>query len=250
MKKILFVMADYPGRKQEIFDKYLSPRTQQYCDYHKFEYRVYKKIDTGRKNLIWNKLFIARDIVRNELEEGDVLTVLDADMVMVKGGIPYETNKSFSYAIDNGNTHCMGNYTFRINDWSWSLIEKLTDEAFFQKFKENPSWQEWAEQAAWYHLAGIPRHSWIPYITMPHSGWHQVDYGWDRIPLEELYDHVEIRGPEGNTTLLEEEQGDPVSISLQKYNIFKSKKEDTIIRHWGGGQPWNYQEYCAKGLDF
>jgi hypothetical protein len=29
---------------------------------------------------------------------------------------------------------------------------------------------------------------------------------------------------------------------LQKYNIVKSKKEDTIIRHFGGGQPWR-EEY-------
>ena len=61
-----------------------------------------------------------------------------------------------------------------------------------------------------------------------------------------LYKNVQIRGPEWNTTLLEEEQDDVISKSLQQYNIVKSKKEDTIIRHWAGGQKWNYQEYCSK----
>ena len=51
--------------------------------------------------------------------------------------------------------------------------------------------------------------------------------------------HVEVRGPEWDTTLLAEEATDPVSQALQKYNIVKSQKEDTIVRHFAGGQPWN-----------
>ena len=56
--------------------------------------------------------------------------------------------------------------------------------------------------------------------------------------VPELEEHVEIRGPEWNTTLLEDDAEDPVTQQLMKYNITKSKKEDTIIRHWAGGQPW------------
>ena len=54
-----------------------------------------------------------------------------------------------------------------------------------------------------------------------------------------------MRGPEWDTTLLEEEAEDRVSEALQKYNIVKSKKEDTIVRHFAGGQPWN-PEYFKK----
>jgi len=247
MKKILFSVADYPNQKQDFFDNHISPRNKEYCEHHNFEYRTYKQIDTGRTNPIWNKMFVATDIIRNELSDGDVLTVLDADMVIVKGDKPYETEKSFSYAIDNGNTHCMGNYTFRINDWSRNLVEKITDEDFFQKYKNVSSWTQWAEQAAWYYLAGVPRHSWIPFMALSNGGWHNEDYGCERFTIDELYDNVEIRGPEWNTTLLEEEQDDNVSRSLQKYNIVKSKKSDTIIRHWAGGQPWNLK-YFEKGL--
>ena len=67
--------------------------------------------------------------------------------------------------------------------------------------------------------------------------------------LEDLDKNVEIKGPEWNTTLLAEEQDDPVSKSLQQYNIVKSKKEDTIIRHFAGGQPWN-PEYFKNGTRF
>jgi hypothetical protein len=44
-------------------------------------------------------------------------------------------------------------------------------------------------------------------------------------------------GPEWNTTLLEEEF-DITPDYLKKYNIVKSKKADTKIRHFAGGQPW------------
>jgi len=105
--------------------------------------------------------------------------------------------------------------------------------------KDTPHWQEFREQAAWYTLAGILPHSWIPFFDMPNYGFHSTVSPELHYSLEDLDKHVEVRGPEWNTTLLAEEADDPVSESLQKYNIVKSKKEDMIVRHFAGGQPWN-----------
>ena len=57
---------------------------------------------------------------------------------------------------------------------------------------------------------------------------------------------MQVKGPEWDTTLLEEETEDPISKGLQKYNIVKSKKEDTIVRHFAGGQPWNAKYFEGK----
>jgi hypothetical protein len=84
---------------------------------------------------------------------------------------------------------------------------------------------------------------------MPNYGWHSAyNENETYYSIDDLYEHVEVRSPEWNTTLLTEEQSDPVSEWLQQYNIVSSQKENTIIRHWAGGQPWNYQEYCKKPL--
>ena len=116
------------------------------------------------------------------------------------------------------------------------------------RYAENKTkeiWTRWAEQASWYSLCAIKDHSWIPFLDLANKGWHSHESLTPVLTLEELEENVEIRGPEWNTTLLEEEANDSVSKSLMKYNIVKSKKEDTIIRHFGGGQPWG-AEYLLK----
>ena len=133
----------YPGHKnekQEIFDNHISPINQKYCDKHGFEYVVIgndEPLELVRDNPTWWKFTIVQDwINKGKLKQGDVLTHFDADMVIVKDDQPYQTNKSFSYAIDNGNTHCMGNYSMTINEWRKDLINRILDESFFQKMKE------------------------------------------------------------------------------------------------------------------
>jgi len=236
----------YPGHKnekQEIFDNHISPINQKYCDKHGFEYVVIRNdepLELIRNNPTWWKFSIVQDWIKTgKVKEGDIVTHFDADMVITKDEQSYQTDKSFSYAIDNGNTHCMGNYSVTINDWSKGLINRILDENFFQRMKDTPHWQEFREQAAWYTLAGILPHSWIPFFDMPNYGFHSTVSPELHYSLEDLDKHVEVRGPEWNTTLLAEEADDPVSESLQKYNIVKSKKEDMIVRHFAGGQPWN-----------
>ena len=137
MKKVLLVIANYSDHRQEIFDEKISPITKRYCDKHGFNYLVSDGVETGRDNPIWQKFFYVKSLLSNgELTDGDKVTVLDADMVFAKDDKPYETDKSFSYAIDNGNTHCMGNYTITLNDWSRHMIDLMLNEERYQKYKE------------------------------------------------------------------------------------------------------------------
>lgn len=254
MKKIMFAIADYKDERQQIFEKYLSPRNKKYCDHHGFEYKEIKNGIKYRGNYTWHKVYeIKRMIDAGELSDGDSVCNIDADMCIVDGrkSIFPEQGKSFSLAIDNGNTHCWGWISFNINKWSRNMINQILDDARWERLKDTKHGKEFREQAMWYFLCGIISHSWKPFMQMPFNGWHS-DYNKNETyyNLSELKENVQIRGPEWNTTLLEEEQNDPVSKSLQVYNITKSKKSDTIIRHWAGGQPWNYQEYCEKEIIF
>ena len=157
MNKYFLVIARYEGEKQEIFDNYISPINQRYCDKHGFDYVVIgneTSLDLVRDNPTWWKFTIVQDWIKTgKVKQGDVVTHFDADMVIVKDDKPYQTDKSFSYAIDNGNTHCMGNYTITVNTpnaWHGNLffqtagqpikpvkiIESTGTEIFSQNWKQ------------------------------------------------------------------------------------------------------------------
>ena len=141
MKKVLFVIANYKDEKQQIFDEKISPRNQEYADLHGFDYTVSKGGDVYRGNPTWWKFTLVRDMIESgKLQPGDKLTHLDADMFIVKPENDYVTDKSFSYAIDNGNTHCMGSYSITVNDWSVDMINRILDEDMYTKMKNDSHW--------------------------------------------------------------------------------------------------------------
>jgi len=248
MKKYFLVIARYKNEKQELYDKYIEPKNKAYCLKHGFEYVGIKNdyhLDLVRGNPTWWKFSILKEwIDQGRIKQGDVFTHLDADMVIVKDDQPYQTDKSFSYSIDNGNTHCMGNYSMTINDWSIDLINRIMSQDLYEKLKTDQHWIEFREQACWYTLAGILPHSWVPFFDFPNYGFHSKKTFDTHYSLEDLDAHVEVRSPEWNTTLLSEEADGDVEKFLQKYNIVKSKKEDVIIRHFAGGQQWR-KEYLG-----
>jgi hypothetical protein len=149
----------------------------------------------------------------------------------------YPCNKSFTVAIDNGNTFCMGSYKISVNDWSKRLIDNILDNGLYERNKDSNHWLNFREQAAFYTLCGIPSHSWVPFNELPNNGFHNSISPDTTYTLEELNENVEIIGPEWNTTLLEEESA-VIGQALMQYNIVKSRKEDTKIRHFAGGQAW------------
>jgi len=246
VKKCLLVIARYKDERQEIFEKYISPKNKDYCFKHGIEYLLIdnsENLELVRGNPTWWKFSILQKLIKGGyFKDGDLFSHFDADMVIVKPEKEYTTNKSFSYAIDNGNTHCMGNYCLKINDWSIDMIDKIMDEEFYQSNKHKKHWQEFREQAAWYSLCGIKPHSWESFLDLPHYGFRSEKEQPSVYDYKQLHTHVEIKTPEWNNTLLSEEADNPISQMLEQYNINKTLAKDCIIRHFAGGQPWR-KEY-------
>lgn len=249
MNKHLLVIARYKCDKQNLFENFISPKNKEYALKHGFNYIEIKNdyaLEVIRGNPTWWKFSIIKDFINDgTFKIGDIVTHFDADMAIVKDDYAYLTSKSFSYSIDNGNTHCMGNFSIKINEWSIDLINKILDDSFYESCKYFNHWQNFREQAAWYTLCGIQTHSDKSFFEIENYGWHSYVTPYTYYDIETLHKHVDIKGPEWNTTLLEEEQDDNISRSLQKYNIVKSFKNNTIIRHFAGGQPWS-MEYLNK----
>lgn len=243
--KYLLVISRYNDIRQDIFERFISPKNKAYCYKHGIEYLLIDNsidIKLYRDNPTWWKFSIPKALIDNGfLKEGDLLSHFDADMVMCKPEFEYTTSKSFSYAIDNGNTHCMGNYCMRINDWTIDLVNRILDEDLYQKHKDTNHWREFREQAAWYSLAGITPHSDVSFFYKPFYGFNEFLLN-SNYSIKELMDHVEIKDPRWNTTLLSEEADNPIAQMLQQYNINKTPKNETIIRHFAGGQTWR-EEY-------
>jgi len=247
MKKILFVIAKYNDNRQKIFDEIISPRNKQYCDKHGFKYVELKNdchLNLFRNNPTWWKFTIIKDLIDfNKVNDGDVVAHMDADMYFVNDNFTIETSKSFSYSIDSGNTHCMGWYSIRINNWSKNLVKNILSEERYNKLNNKVSihdrfktyfsfWHDFREQASWYSLAGIKRHSDKPFWEYSNNGFHS-NYDEDVVySLDELKEHVEIFPTKFNVTEWENESACQFNINVVK------NKSDVIIRHFAGGQDW------------
>jgi len=247
--KYLLVIASYNDWRQDFFEQYISPRNKEYCKKHGYEYLVSDGGKLFRSNPTWWKFTIPLKLIQEGvLKENDKLVHLDADMAIHKLDEEYPCVKNFSYAIDSGNTHCMGNYAMKINEWSLNLVNMILDEKRYQIFKDIPSvheyfgyvnsfWSEFREQASWYSLAGIKRHSNEPFWNLPNFGWHSdnINKHWVYYTLKELYENVQIIPTKWNVTEMEGETDG-------KFLINKVSREDVVIRHFAGGQPWR-KEY-------
>ncbi len=248
MKKILFVIANYPDERQSFYETYMRPNNKKYCDKHGFEYYEFNgNEEIFRNHPTWWKFSIVRDMIEDGyLKREDVCTHIDADMCIVDHSVGLVSNKSFSYAIDSCNTHCMGLYSLRVNDWSKELLNNILDDKRYEKYKDlktigsmNESssfWEIFREQASWYSLAGIQRHSWTPFILMKHYGWHSNKNEDTVYSLEELYKNVEILNTNWNVTHIPEEDGQ------NQFYMIPTKPEHTVVRHFAAGRQWR-KEY-------
>ena len=248
MNKFLFVIVNYPDWRQDFYAKHMRPNNKVYCQKHKFEYIEFNGgEEMFRGHPTWWKFSKVRDFIEDgTLKEGDTLTHIDADMCIKDHRVSLVSNKSFTYAIDSCNTHCMGLYSMNINDWSIQMLNNILSEERFEKYKDLKTigsmdevrsfWEIFREQASWYSLAGIQRHSWVPFSLMPHYGWHSSHNEDTVYNLEELYKNVEILDTNWNVTHIPEEDGD------DQFYMLPTRKEDVIIRHFAGGRKWR-QEY-------
>lgn len=232
-RKALVVIANYSDHRQGFFESHFSPRMEKFASMHGYEYIISKGGELFRNNPTWWKFTIVRDL----FSDYDQILHLDADMRIDKFDLDYPCNKSFTVTIDNGNTFCMGSYNIKTNDWSRRLVDNILDDRLFNKMKDDHHWVNFREQAAFYSLCGIPSHSWIPFFDLPNNGYHNALTDNVVYSVAELDEHVELLRPEWNTTLLQEE-ADQIGPSLMQYNIVRSTKAETRIRHFAGGQQW------------
>ncbi len=243
-KKYLMVTSNFDNWKQDFFKNYMSPRNKEYAKIHDFEYLEFLDVkEKYREHPSWLKFKLISNLLQEEkIKNGDVITQIDADMCIAKTGFNYVTNKSFSYSIDSANSHCMGHFSLRINDWSRNLVRLILDEDRYKKLQNHITEHEYfgfsnsfvmdfREQASWYYLAGIKRHSQKSFWKYPNYGWHSEVTEFTEFSIEELHENVEILPTQWNVT---EVRGE----SVCKFLINKSNYKDTIIRHFAGGQPW------------
>ena len=255
-KNYLLAIASYEDSRQEFFEKFTSKRNKEYSLIHGLEYiEVTEGVEPIRGKLGWYKTFKVNEIL-DDINDGDTLTYLDADMAIVDKSKLYipEKDKSFSYSIDSGNTHCMGSFSIRVNDWSRNLMKLVIDESRYQnlidvttihehKGSESSFWEEFYDQASWYSLAGIKRHSDKSFWKIPNFGWHSSKDEWTIYPLEELYKNVQIFPTNYNVTELPGE-------STCTYYINKVNYNKVFIRHFAGGQEWRSEWFFPKNIKF
>ena len=243
-KKYLMVIANYPDERQDFFEKYMSPRNKEYSRMHNYEYLEYKEdLKLFRDNPTWWKFTVVRDLINSGvLKENDTISHLDADMCIVKPEYEFSTNKSFTYVIDSGNTHCMGCYSMKINEWSKNAIDMILNDDRYNKLLNKKSehehfpnaptfWEQFREQASWYSLAGIKRHSDVPFWELKDFGWHSSKDEDTYYSVDDLYKNVEILPTKWNVTELRGE-------SHMLFNINEINYKDVIIRHFASRQPW------------
>lgn len=252
-KKFLMATANFDDWKQNFFIENMSPRNREYASLNNFEYLEFLNVkEKYREHPTWLKFKIIKDLLdEGVLKENDFITQIDADMCIVKKEINYITNKSFTYSIDSANTHCMGHFSLRINNWTRRLIDLILNEDRYQLLKNHITEHEYfgfsnsfvldfREQASWYYLAGIKRHSQKSFWKYPNYGWHSHVTKFTEYSLEELNKHVEVLPSNWNVT---EVRGE----SNCDFLINKSKYSETVIRHFAGGQPWR-KEWFVQGV--
>jgi hypothetical protein len=110
------------------------------------------------------------------------------------------------------------------------LNNKITIHERFQT--QSSFWHEFREQASWYSLAGIKRHSDESFWKYPNKGFHSETNEDVIYSVEELNENVEIFHTGFNVTEWEGE-------SSGQFDINKVPKKDVMIRHFAGGQDWN-----------
>lgn len=267
MKKIFLTMPHYSGERLRLYKTYMEPRNKKFCELHNYKYvatspeklTVFQLFDgvSPRDNFMFFRWKVIDDAIQTgTLKDGDIVTQFDCDVYIAQLKYNFETKKSFTYAIDSGNTHCLGIFSLKINDFSKKLIKAFISQerykacSTYQLFTENGNTNCYYyanDQHAYYHMAGIKPHSWKSFLDLPNYGFHSFKTPNTLFSVEELLENVEVLGPEWNTTHLIEETGD--NGRPNTYDIVRTTKDQVIYRHFAGGQNWlcrEWDEYSKK----
>lgn len=249
--KYLFVISDYFDYRQKIFDDIISPRNKEYCDYHGMKYIVIGKehgLKPFRGSHTWNKWKVIQDLIKSgKLEDDDIIIQQDADVLWRDKESTYvpDEHKSMTICVDSGGTFCNGIFGLRINDWTKKLVDNILDEKIYNRMLSEYTIHEgfpndppsvfvnsFREQAVFYNLFGIKRHSWIPFDELPNCGVHSNKTVDTLYNIDDFNNHIQILPVEYNLTIWSGESD--TTFYIKKFE----DKSKVKFRHITGSD-WN-----------
>ncbi|AFZ20696.1 hypothetical protein [Allocoleopsis franciscana] len=207
--KVLFSVGI--GKLKAPFTYLSSPRFKQYAEYHGFEYcEITEYTAVTHRDPKWIKIHYILQLL-DELNSGDLISFLDADIAVVRGDIELTTNKSIAFAVDSGGTVNTGVLVVRVTQFSKQFFEAVWNRTDC----EEHIWQD--------NLAAI-------------KVLHELGQ-------DELDQYIEILPNCLNTTLVKGEY-----LPYDQY-LINPCLEPIRFRHFAGGQPW-FEEYFSQPIVF
>jgi len=261
MKRLLTTFALYDGYKLQMYEQYIRPRFVKYAELHNLEFRefnnnnftiekLHPEIDE-KENLHFNRWLTFKKLIDSgELTDGDIIYNFDADIFIKDYSGYFIPEKSFTYAIDSGNTHCFGFFTIKVSDFSRKLIDNIVSRDRWLSLREYEFYNEHdarverihiADQQMFQTCAGIKPHSWQSFFEISNLGWHSYVTEHTLFSLDDLRANVQVLPQEWNTTHLLEETG--YGNARNTYDINHTTRDKVIFRHFAGGQPWRFAEW-------
>lgn len=208
-RKILFSVG--VGRLEVNFKEFTSTRFREYAHYHGFEYQAISQYDgVSKRQPHWIKIDYALKLI-NELQPGDLIAFLDADISILRGDIKLNTYKSIAFAKDSSGIINSGVWVVRVNEFSKRFFEAVWNRT---DCDEHP-WQD--------NLAVLKV--------------------LDGLSPEEKENHIEILPNCLNVTLVKGE------CPIYDINIKNPCLEPIRFRHFAGRQPW-LGKYFSQKIDF
>lgn len=218
-RKILFSVG--VDRLKNQFKELTSPRFRVYAMHHGFEYHEiteYEPLPHPAPH--WIKIHYALKLLY-QLEPGDIISFLDADIAIVRGDIELITSKSLAISLDSAGVINSGVWSARVNDFTIKFFEKVWKDLEC----DNHPWQD--------NLAVIR--------------------AIESLTDEEKQQHLERLPNCLNVTLLKDDKDEWTEFSGYEDFILKNSLnpcDDAVrFRHFAGSQPW-FSKYFSRPIVF
>jgi hypothetical protein len=235
MNKILLTMMIYPQNHAmwDIYNRHTGARLKAYAERHGFALVVLYDFYPEHRNWSWARIMWCRDAMQNGLvKDGDVITMIDADSLVMDGRMPPEFGADFSIAMESTGCLCAGLFSIRVSDWSRKFVSWVCSEELAARNTGNPSWGVWHENLAIYQALGMD------FGAEPDTMGTTNNSPFSR---EELIQHVKVLPVQWNVTVHPDDYiPDPDKTDKVLKDMYRKDLEvpfdQIIIRHFAGGR--------------